>query len=64
MQRRDLFKLMGASMALGTATVVLETGCQREAPAGQQGFVGPLRKHALPDTVEPAFVFRPLAQPK
>jgi hypothetical protein len=60
MQRRDLFKLVASGAALTTTTLVL--GCQREQPPAAS-FVGPLRKHAMPDTIEPAFAFRPLPQP-
>ncbi len=62
MQRRDLFKLVASGAVLGPAAVLVETGCQR-ASKPNQSFVTELRSHELPDTVEPAFAFRPLKQP-
>lgn len=62
MQRRDLFKLVASGAMLGPTAALLETGCQRVEKPRQQGFVGGLRKHVLPDTVEPALSFRPLAR--
>lgn len=63
MQRRELFKLVGGGALAGSTALLLGPSCQRAPSPSPPSFVGPLRNHALPDTVEPALSFRPLPQP-
>ncbi|HEY5950438.1 MAG TPA: hypothetical protein VIV40_33335 [Kofleriaceae bacterium] len=62
MQRRELFKWVASSTVVASTTIVIAPGCQRESPKPAQSFVTPLRKHAMPDSVEPALTFFPLPQ--
>lgn len=59
MQRREFFGWIASSAAVASTSIVVGSGCQQEA-APSKSFVDALRKVDLPDTIEPAFAFRPL----